>query len=111
MAKENGRFWFDSKPPDAARITEARAVAERLHLTIEEERALAGGIPAMLSFFDVVQHTEGLEDILLKVIRKPSVWSVIRNVGVSVNLRIGVKEMVPADPALWDSVPARPIFR
>jgi hypothetical protein len=102
--KETGRFWFGRGPPDAKGIAEACRVAERLHLTIEEERALAGGIPAMLSYFDVVQHTEGLEDILLKVIRKPSLWSVIRNVGVTFGMRVDVKNMVPADPKPWGSL-------
>src|SRR5262249_24097528 len=47
---------------------------------------------------------EGLENILLKVIRKPSLWSVIRHVGVTVNLRINVKGMMPADPKPWGAL-------
>jgi hypothetical protein len=110
QAKETGRFWFGPQPPNAGQMDEARRVAERLQLTMEEERALAGGIPALFSFFDVVQHTEGLEDILLKVVRKPSLWSVIRHVGVSVNLRIEVKNMVPANPAPWGSLAGSPMY-
>jgi len=74
------------------------------------ERALAGGIPALFSFFDVVQHTEGLEDILLNVVRKPSLWSVITHIGVSVNLRVDVKNMLPADPTPWGSLSGSPMY-
>jgi hypothetical protein len=98
---ESGAFYFGSSPPNAGQLSEARRVAERLHLTLEDERELAGGIPALFSYFDVVQHTEGLEDILFKVVRKPSLWSVIRHVGVKVNLRFDVKHVTPAKPEEW----------
>ena len=98
---ESGAFYFGSSPPNAGQLREARRVAERLQLTVEDERALAGGIPALFSYFDVVEHTEGLEDILFKVVRKPSLWSVIRHVGVKVNLRFDVKHVTPAKPEEW----------
>jgi len=98
---ETGAFYFGSQPPNAAEIAKARRAAERLQLTLEDERALAGGIPALFSYFEVVEHTEGLEDILLKVVRKPSLWSVIRHVGVTVNFRFDVKHVAPAKPEEW----------
>ena len=104
QANENGHFYFDSAPPNAKQIAEATRIADKLQLTLEEERALGGGIPALFSYFEVVQHTEGLEDILVKVIRKPSLWSIIRHVGVSVNLRFQLKQITPAAPDSWGSL-------
>jgi hypothetical protein len=101
QAGENGRFYFSPKPPDAQQMAVARRVGDHLHLTLDEERSLAGAIPAMLSYFNVVQQTEGLEDILLKVVRKPSLWSIIKNVGVSVDLRFDAHAMIPAPTAPW----------
>ena len=110
QTNESGQFYFGSSPPNAAQVAEARRVAERLQLTVEDERALAGGIPALFSYFDVVEHTEGLEDILLKVVRKPSLWSVIRHIGVTVNLRFDVKHIAPAKPEQWNLPAEAPIY-
>jgi hypothetical protein len=110
QANESGHFYFDSQPPNAKQMAEAGRVAEKLQLTVEEERALAGGIPALFSYFDVVQHTEGLEDILLKVVRKPSLWSIIRHIGVTVNLRFELKQITPAAPNSWGSLTSGPLY-
>ena len=42
-------------------------------LTPEEQRALASLVPALTSYFDIVQHTEGLESLLYKIVKLPSV--------------------------------------
>lgn len=110
QANESGHFYFDAAPPNAKQMAEARRVADKLQLTLDEERALGGGIPALFSYFEVVQHTEGLEDIMLKVVRKPSLWSIIRHVGVAVNLRFQLKQITPAEPGSWGSLAGASIY-
>jgi hypothetical protein len=63
--------------------------------------------PALFSYFGVIEHTEGLEDILLKVVEKPSVWSVVRHVGVSADLTLDTKQIAPAESKTW-GIPGEP---
>lgn len=49
-------------------------------------RTFAGVFASLISIFQVLQENETLADILWKVVRKPSVLSVIARLGVSVNL-------------------------
>ena len=83
-----GNLWFSPHPPNAAQLAEGVRLAKGLQLTAEEERALGGMFPTLFSYFAIVQHTEGLEDILFKVVEKPSVWSVVRHVGVTADLTV-----------------------
>jgi hypothetical protein len=96
-SKTGGAFWYSSDPPDAAQVAKSRKADAFAHLTPEEDRALGGAIPALLSYVDVIQHTEGLEDIMLRVIEKPSIWSVIEHLGVSADLMFDAKHLGPAD--------------
>ncbi len=50
------KFYFGTAtgPFGSAEITRARAAADQMHLTPAEERALAGGFPALFSYFDSV---------------------------------------------------------
>ena len=45
-------------------------------LSAEDERALFGFAPAMGGYFEIVEHTDTLENILFQLVEKPSVWSV-----------------------------------
>jgi hypothetical protein len=98
---DRGSLYIGPEPPSTAQLTQGRKYAERVHITTDEERAIAGSIPALFSYFAVIEHVEGLEDIMLKVVRKPSIWSVVRHVGVSVDFRFDDKHLGPANPALW----------
>lgn len=99
--KDRGSLYIGPEPPSAAQLTQGRKYAERVQIGLEDERALAGSIPALFSYFAVIEHVEGLEDIMLKVVRKPSLWSVVRHVGVSVDFRFDDKHVGPANSALW----------
>jgi hypothetical protein len=101
LAGESGLFYFNRKPPSAEEMMKAQQVDHRLNLSVEEERSMAGAIPALFSYFKVVQQTEGLQDILLRVVRKPSLWSVIKHVGVSVDFHFDVAHMGPAPAGPW----------
>jgi hypothetical protein len=56
-----------------------------------------------MSYFEIVQHTGGLKGLLYKLVDMPSLWSLIRHRGVSMNLTFG-NGLAPslADPADWN---------
>ena len=78
-------------------------------LTLEEQRAISGLVPALMSYFEIVQHTEGLESLLFKLVKLPSVWSMVRHVGVTAGINFG-HEAFPANPADWNLPPSAPVY-
>ena len=71
--------------------------------TLEEQRALSATFPALISYFEIVQHTEGLEDLLRKLIELPSLWSIIKHRGIEMSLGFNDKVLPsPADPGSWN---------
>lgn len=54
--------------------------------TTNEQRAICAVFPALISYFEIVQHTEGLEDLLKKLIELPSLWSILRHRGVEMTI-------------------------
>jgi hypothetical protein len=85
-SKGKGTFNFKSSPFSDAEIARGRELAEKVHLTDAEERSLAGGVPALISYFDILQHASGLEDIAMRVVARPSIWSIVRHVGVTASI-------------------------
>jgi hypothetical protein len=49
--------------------------------SLEEQRVLIGFFPALMAFFEGVEKTPGLRDILWDIVEKPSVWSIVRRGG------------------------------
>jgi hypothetical protein len=84
-AEESGRpFNFGIAgtpfPPDA--VAKNKVVADAMGLTPEEEQAFAGVPPALFAFFDVVQKTPGLREILFEMLDKPSLaWTALTHRG------------------------------
>jgi len=105
--ERKGSFAFNSKPFSEAEIAKNRKMADTLHLTAEDERALAGSAPALMSYFAIVQETAGLDDILFKIVDLPSLWSMIRNGGVNANIRFDTKHIATAPDALL-TLPTNP---
>jgi hypothetical protein len=101
--KEHGNFAFGPKPFSDREIAKGRELAEITHITSDDERALCGSCPALLSYFDLVQHTPGLQDICFKVVDMPSVWSMIRHAGVTANLTFQTEQFRAADAFAWES--------
>ncbi|HSU55064.1 MAG TPA: hypothetical protein VLT36_13475 [Candidatus Dormibacteraeota bacterium] len=95
-------FGFGDKPFPEAVVNKNREDSALARITTEEERALCGAGPALLTYFNVVEETPGLQDMLLKVIEMPSMWSMVRHVGVNPDLRFQTKQMRVADPAAWE---------
>lgn len=90
-----------------AQIVEGRKTVAARGITPADERAMAGAIPALMSYFSVVQETKGLEEIMLKVIETPSLWSLIKNRGVRVGIGVDSKRFAAIDPEPWE-IPTRP---
>ena len=105
----HGSWTVKHTPFTDAEIARGQELAAQLKLTADEEHALIGSIPALFSFFEVIQNAPGLTDIFFDIVDLPSVWSLVRNAGikgVGIHFRKGVTE---AKPALWglpDRTPA-----
>lgn len=96
-----GAFGFSSSPFPEAVIAKNRKATRPVQLTPDEERALAGVGPALDSYFNVVQRTEALSDILYELIDLPSMWSLLRK-GVNAQFRFLNENLGPADHTAWD---------
>jgi hypothetical protein len=97
-----------SKSTNFSKAMTSKAL-KAMNPTAEEQRTLSAVFPALISYFDIVQHTEGLEDLLKKLIEMPSIWSIIKNRGVQMYIGFdGVPS--PADPANWNLEPSAPAY-
>ena len=92
-SKTKGGLAYGPRPFGEKAMARGRELTNIIHLTVEEERALGGAGPALESYFTIVQQTEGLSDILFKLVDLPSMWSIARNKGVDVNFHFGNKEI------------------
>ncbi len=97
----DGAFWFSPEPPNSSVVAKAQKTAEILQLSVDEERALGGVLPTLFSYGDIIEHTKGLQDIMMKVVEKPSIWSVVGHLGVRVNLIIDSKDVGREDLGSW----------
>jgi hypothetical protein len=103
----NGLLTISDAPPSPDHARQGKEWADLIHLTDDEQRALAGACPAMMSYFGVVEETPHLEGMMLKVVDLPSVWSIVGHFGVKADLDIDSEHFAPADPAAW-GVPTHP---
>lgn len=110
MTKEHGNFGFAGEPFSDSEIAKGRKLAETAHITTDDERALCGSCPALLSYFNFAQHTPGLQDIFFKVVDMPSVWSMVRHVGVSANLKFETEQFRAADAFAWEASGHAPVY-
>jgi len=94
-------------PPNQSAQERKREANKKL--TADEQQAIAGMIPALISYFEIVQHTEGLEHLLAKLVKIPSVWSIIRRLGVTSEISFG-DTAFPANPADWDLPSNTPVY-
>jgi hypothetical protein len=105
QTKVKGSFRFSNKRFSDTDIAEGRAATRPVQLTEAEQRALAGTVPALLSYFNVVRSTEGLSDILSQMVDLPSMWSLAR--GVRTNFRFVNENLGPGGHGAW-GLPDRP---
>ena len=81
-AKTHGSFVVRGTPFSEAKIAEGRKLAAKLRLTEQQEHALIGAVPALMSYFEIVRKTPGLSEILFDILDLPSTWSLLRNRGI-----------------------------
>lgn len=99
--KTNMPFFVSSAKFSDAQIVDGRKVVAARGITPDDERALAGSIPALTSYFSVVQETKGLGDIMESVVDAPSLWSVIKHNGVSADIGFDTKRFASVNPEPW----------
>lgn len=100
--------WGQTTNFDKAATSEALLAMKP---TEAEQRALCATFPALFSYFNIVQHTEGLESLLRKLIELPSLWSMIRHRGVHADFSFGNgASPSTVNPADWNLPPDAPVF-
>src|SRR5207245_11539153 len=90
------RFLVQPTPFGEAQIAEGRKAVALLQLSPSEQRALAGAFLALISYLELIQQTPNLDSIFEKVVDSPSLWSVVRHVGVFATLQIEPDHIAPA---------------
>jgi hypothetical protein len=104
----NGPFASGTEPFGDALIAQCRKANETWKVSAQEERALAGSFPALLSYFKTVQENQELVRILKQTLVLPSLWSLLWHGGISsTEFRWDAKHLMPADAAAW-GVSAQP---
>jgi len=81
---------------------------EPAHLTDEEARTVGSRFVAMFEFLKMVRRTPGLNDLLAEIIRRPSLFSLIRHRGVRADFKMHGEALVPA--SAWPQHD-QPIYR
>ena len=103
QSKTFGPMASGTAPFSEEQIAKGRKLATALMITPAEERALGGSFPALLSYFGTVQETPGLQDILMKILDRPSIWSILLHGGVnSVDFSWQLDHLGPAQASSWD---------
>jgi hypothetical protein len=93
-------FASGTAPYTAERVAESRASLRDFALTADEERAMVGSAPALLAFYEVVQRTPGLRDVLSCVVDVP--WfSILAHGGKAPAANIRSLSSQRLDPAPW----------
>ncbi|HEY1792879.1 MAG TPA: hypothetical protein VGG34_08165 [Opitutaceae bacterium] len=69
------------EPERNADAPSVRAAFERLGIGEGDRRSFAGALPALAEFFTAAERTPGLSDILFRVVRMPSLFTVLRHGG------------------------------
>lgn len=113
MARAAGRtnldfhFGVKDQPFDRATILRESTKAAALLVTTNEERSLVGWIPATISYFETTMNCPDLESILRKLVKLPSVWSMIKGRGVAVSLAFDTENVGSYGVESW-RIPSAP---
>ena len=99
----NFDFWISGRPPPRKEVEKNQKIAATLNLTQEEKRALAEWQPTLMSYFEAVGETPDLDGIMWKVVNLPSMWSIVRHVGVTAWIGMDIEKVSPLTlPAGWN---------
>ncbi len=100
--------WSQTTNFDGAITSKA---IQAMNPTPAEKRAICAAFPALFSYGDIVQHTEGLDDLFFKLVEFPSVWSLVRHLGVTMDFSFGNGEPAcAANPADWNLPASAPVY-
>lgn len=98
----NFNFWVAGRPPSDKEVQKNQKVAAALNVTPEEKRAIASWFPTLMCYFDAVGKTPDLDTIMWKVVSLPSMWSIVRQRGVTAWMGMDFDNVIPlALPAQW----------
>ncbi|HEX3625980.1 MAG TPA: hypothetical protein VH280_11205 [Verrucomicrobiae bacterium] len=107
----NFNLNVSEKPPVAETVQKNQKLAAVLHITSQEESALATAGPTMNSYFAAVGETPDLDEIMWKVISLPSLWSIVKNAGVTPALNFDVRHIRPVSlPPGWNLPGHGPVY-
>jgi len=87
QARKEGRLAPDAmfgvgiKPFSRRELEEGSHLAAATGFVREDERAIAGTVPALMEYFDIAARSPGIRDLIWELVEKPSVWSVVRRMG------------------------------
>lgn len=108
--KAKGQFAIRPRPFTEAEVAEGKKTMATLQLSTNEQRAIAGSQMAMMSYVHLVQETPGLDDLFYKVVKLPSVWSVVSHLGVSATLNLETDYVAPTSTTNWNLLPETPCY-
>ena len=84
--KATDDFYIAGTHMDEKARARGRLVAEALGITEDDEREQLMPYHSLNSFFDAAMENDTFRGILKEVVEWPSLWSIARNMGVSVSL-------------------------
>ncbi|PTY06503.1 hypothetical protein DB347_10665 [Opitutaceae bacterium EW11] len=71
---------YSSSPFSPEALRSMPKLPASLTVSVDDERAFAGSMPALISFFQIAQSTPGVQDALSEVLDLP-IWSIIAHAG------------------------------
>lgn len=95
------RFWFytnRTKPVDDATVAQQQSIMAAYGVTHEQLRALSGLGVAFDAFFAQLNRTPGVSDIMWKIAKKPSLFSLVRGLRTDVS---NYESDLAVGPAAW----------
>ena len=103
-------FGVSTTPFPAEKFEEVRNALEAQGVQEEDERAVAGAVPALLEFFRVISETPGLNNILFEVVDIPW-WSLVRSGGrPNIGMNFLSNEIAQLDASEWAGADAYPTY-
>jgi hypothetical protein len=102
-------YTAGSQPRDPEELTAAKPFNDAVQFTPEEERLDFGVYFSVTTFFSAAIEVAAFRDVLAQVVKMPSVWSVIRHVGVRMDLNYWWMDVREIDGSQAGA--ARPVYQ
>lgn len=111
LAPDN-MFSVGKKPFSRRDLEEGSQLAMATGWTEEDERAIAGTVPALMEYFDIAARSPGIRDLVWDLVEKPSAWSVVRRIGrVESGITFHSKGVEPVAGDPWALTAAAALFK